>query len=107
MLDYCGQKTDPIDMKMRILEKHSLDITRTRKELYEVFGPYLTMDTPVDHGQKELYQYDFSRPTDYQYPMPYTENMRKQIEFMQPGNYVSVPVDYVRRITVRREELYD
>lgn len=107
VLDYCGQKMDPVDMKVRVLEMHLLNITRTRKELYEVFSPYLTMDTPVDSEQKDSYQYDFTRPVDYQYPMPYTENMRRQIEFMQPGNLISAPVDYVRRITVRREELYD
>jgi hypothetical protein len=39
--------------------------------------------------------------------MPYTEGMRCQIEFMQPGNTIQVPVSFVRCITVRREELYD
>ena len=55
----------------------------------------------------DAYLYDFSRAVDFPYPVPYSEGMKCQIEFMQPGSTVQVPVNFVKRITVRREELYD
>jgi hypothetical protein len=30
-----------------------------------------------------------------------------EIEYIQPGNHIRVPVDYVRSVTMVREELYD
>ena len=55
----------------------------------------------------ESYPYDFSRPVDFPYPIPYSDGMKSQIEFMQSGSKVQIPVNFVKRITVRREELYD
>ena len=83
------------------------DIRRAREELRSVFGPYLCQCELDNPDAVDVYPYDFSRAVDFPYPMPYTPGMRCQIEFMQPGNSVQVPVDFVKRITVRREELYD
>ena len=58
-------------------------------------------------SQEEPYLYDFTRPVDFSYPLPYSEDQSAVIEFMQPGNQVTVPVSFVRRITLRMEELYD
>ena len=57
--------------------------------------------------QVGAYTYDFTRTVDFSYPVPYTEGMRRQIEFLQPGSTIQVPVDFINRITIRREELYD
>ncbi len=95
---------DPQTRGIRILKKHRMDILRCREELHEVFGQYLT-EGPEQEQQP--YSYDFARPVDYIYPIPYTEDQRGQIDFMQPGVQVMVPVRFVRRITVRLEELYD
>ena len=43
---------------------------------------------------------------DYEYDIPYSER-KKDIEYLQVGYNVIVPVDYVESITVIREELYD
>ena len=31
----------------------------------------------------------------------------KTIEFMQAGNFVKVPVNFIETVTITREELYD
>ena len=101
--DYiCNQE----NLELR-LEKHLADIRRTREELREVFGRYVREDADIDPDKVDAYFYDFSRAVDFPYPVPSSEGMNCQIEFMQPGNTVQVPVNFVKRITVRREELYD
>lgn len=93
----------PLNVQMSILQKHRMDILRCREELREVFGQYMTEEA----SQEEPYLYDFTRPVDFSYPLPYSEDQSAVIEFMQPGNQVTVPVSFVRRITLRMEELYD
>ena len=106
VLNHLEQNEDPDTARVRVLKKHLLDVRRVRAELREVFGAYLTEREEVSE-QVEPYAYDFNRAVDFPYPIPYTPGMRCQIEFMQPGSTVQVPVNFVRRIWVRREELYD
>ena len=61
----------------------------------------------VDKRLTEPYDYDYSRPADLAYPVPYTEGEKRMVDFMRPGCQICVPVDFVSRITVRLEELYD
>ena len=107
VLNFRSQTGDPDTMRVRVLKKHMADIRRIREELREVFGVYISSWTADDDGTAGAYSYDFTRTVDFSYPVPYTEGMRCQIEFMQPGSTIQVPVDFIRRITVRREELYD
>ena len=107
VLRYRERNKNPDAQRVQVLNKHLADIQRTREELREVFGPYFTPVTDSEAGQADAYPYDFSRPVDFPYPIPYTEGMKRQIEFMQTGVTVQVPVDFVKHITVRREELYD
>lgn len=106
VLNFRSQSGDPDDLRVRVLKKHMADIRRIREELREVFSVYVD-SWAVEDQDVGAYSYDFSRAVDFTYPVPYTEKMRCQIEFMQPGNTIQVPVDFVKRITVRREELYD
>lgn len=107
VLNFRSQTGDPDTMRVRVLKKHMADIKRIREELREVFGVYIDSWTAGDEGASGAYSYDFTRTVDFSYPVPYTDGMRCQIEFMQPGSTIQVPVDFIRRITVRREELYD
>ena len=43
---------------------------------------------------------------EYQFDMPYSD-VEKSIVFIQEGNEVTVPIDYLKSVTVEREELYD
>lgn len=107
VLNFRQQSKDPNELRIRVLEKHMADIRRIREELREVFGRYLSTGADIELDAVDPYPYDFTRAVDFPYPMPYTQGMGCQIEFMQPGHTVYVPVSFVKRITLRREELYD
>jgi hypothetical protein len=106
VINYRASTEDPDSLRIRVLKKHMADIQRTREDLRAVFGPYMS-GTVAPDAKVEPYSYDFSRPIDFPYPIPYTDGMKTQIEFMQNGSTVQIPVNFVKRITVRREELYD
>ena len=43
---------------------------------------------------------------DYEYEMP-SIHSKKRIEYLQKGNEITIPIDYVESVTLTREELYD
>ena len=97
---------DPTGAKLRILKKHETDIRCLREELREIFGTFLPDSAPQTDPDC-AYHYDFQRPVDYTYPVPFREDKCCKIEFLQRGNWVEVPVDFVSSIHLRREDLYD
>ena len=106
VLNFRQEHENPEEVKLRVLKKHLCDLQRTREELREVFGPFLP-ETVEEGEPQDGFAYDFSRPVDFAYPIPYSPDGRGQIEFLQVGNTVEVPVDFVRRMSIRREDLYD
>lgn len=106
VLNYRAEHESPEVLKLRVYKKHSLDVLRKREELREIFGSLMPVQTPV-MDPKEGYQYDFTRPVDYPYPIPYQADQYRKVEFLQRGNMVEVPVNFVQRMHIRREELYD
>ena len=91
--------------KENILRKHRLDVEDKIKEISEAFSEYIVL-SKIHADEDDVYDYDFRLLKNYEYAMPCSET-RVDIEFLQPGNYISVPVDYVERIMLIREELYD
>lgn len=106
VLNYRKDTADPDTLKIRILKKHEMDVICAREEFHDVFGAFLPKGKVETEGVK-AYDYDFSRPRDMDYPMPYTEAQRARIQFLQKGAEVDVPVDFIRSMTIRREELHD
>lgn len=94
------------DKKQNIFANHRRMITEKIAEVNELFSKYIDQDSSDGTPSMQPYDYDFTRLTGYNYEMPYNE-VEKRIEFMQPGNIVTVPVDYLKSISVTREELYD
>ena len=39
--------------------------------------------------------------------MPYREALKRKVSFIQSGNMIEAPVNFIDRIEVRLEELYD
>jgi hypothetical protein len=107
IVNFKKENPEPDSIQARILEKHENDIRKERANLHETFGSFLSASRSAEAAAPEIYEYDFCRPVDYSYPMPYSESQKRQVEFLQTGNQVLLPVDFVKRITVRREELYD
>lgn len=106
VLNYCKNFESPDAARIRVLRKHEMDILCAREELHEIFGAFLPEERrEVDPS--DSYRYDFLRPTDFDYPMPYSDKHVSRIEFLQKGNLVQVPVDFIKAMRIRREELYD
>lgn len=107
VINYRNFVGDPDVRQIRILNKHIDDIERSREELRAMFGGYLSQKVNVELTNNDAYSYDFNRPTDYEYLFEFRPDQEVKIEFIQPDSYIRVPVDFVRRLSVRREELYD
>lgn len=105
VLNFRQEHESPEQQKMRIFKKHCFDLIRKREELREIFGTFL--DEGIQTDGSERYEYDFSRPVDYPYPLPFGSGQRRRVEFLQKGNTVEVPVAFVQRMHIRREDLYD
>ena len=105
VLEYCDNAEPPYASTLRILKKHELDVRCVRAELQETFGAFL--DSTLVQEQVSCYPYDFCRPTEYVYPIPFKEGMGAKIDFLQKGNLVEVPVDFIKSVRIRREALYD
>ena len=106
VLNFRKEKENPDVTRVRIYKKHLKDIEGRRLELGDVFGFFLPQE-PQEVDPAKGYDYDFTRPVDFPYPMPYNAGHKTFIDFLQKGNQVEVPVDFVRSLCVRREELYD
>ncbi len=106
VLNYRKENENPDEIHIRILNKHLMDLQCVREELWEVFGTY--MPEPSEEVDPSLsFHYDFNRPVDFTYPVPYDEDQKTQIDFLQMGNRIEVPVSFVRNVSIRREGLYD
>ena len=92
--------------KQNILNNHKKIILDKIKEVNELFAGYIDDDTIKADRMVAPYDFDFTQMREYQFDMPYYE-VEKSIVFMQEGNEIPVPVDYLKEVTVEREELYD
>ena len=91
--------------KQRILDYHKKQIEDKVKDVHEMFSRYVNYDN-MYLEESEPYDYDFTVLREYEYRMP-DYDAEKTIEFMQVGNFVKVPVNFIETVTITREELYD
>ena len=94
------------EKKQNILKNHRRIILEKIKEVNELFANYIDNDTLDTKSMVQPYDFDFTIMKDYQYEMPYSE-IEKSFVFMQEGNEIAVPVDYLEAVIAEREELYD
>lgn len=95
----------PIEVKQRIVRYHKQNINDRIKAANELFSKYINFGK-IDISDAKPYEYDFTVLKEYRYEMPGTTS-KKTIEFMQKGNHVTVPIEYVESVSAEREELYD
>lgn len=107
VLDFRSRFQDPESLKMMILKKHIEDIKRDRAQLFDIFGAFISGKCVFDQDEIDPYEYNYTRAVDYVYPLPFKENELTKIEYMQPGNEIFIPIDFLDRIVIRREELYE
>lgn len=106
-LNAFAKKEDPDLGKVLLYKKHIADIEEAKAATRETFGQFMVNGSFVPSGALCAYDFDFDRPEDYKYCLPYTEGTARKIAFIQTGVNAEVPVEFVKEIKVRREELYD
>lgn len=103
---YHTAHANPEDARIMVYRKHQSDIRQRREQLRTVFALFFPREQQPCQQEPEAYPYEFDRPVDYEYPIPYAQRQRA-IDFLQPDNRVVLPVAHIKGVTVRTEELYD
>lgn len=70
-----------------------------------MFSKYVDFDS-IAVKECAPYEFDFTVLRDYEYEMPSIYS-KKKIEYLEKGNEITVPIDYVESVMLTREELYD
>lgn len=100
------KKRDSVVAKTkRILSYHDMQISEQIKKIHEMFSKYVDFNK-IHIKECDPYDFDFTILKDYEYEMP-SIHSKKRIEYLQQGNVITVPIDYVESVTLTREELYD
>lgn len=107
VLNAAVDRENPDQDKIILYKKHISDIEKTKKEVREVFGQFMIGSTAVRSDLITAYEFNFDIPTEYSYALPYGEGTARRITFIQSGVSVEVPVEFVKHLVVRREELYE
>ena len=90
---------------MNILGFLSTTLTLATFILSCMFSKYVDIKN-LNIVECDPYDFDFTILQDYYYEMPRVYSS-KRIEYMQIGNEIVVPVDYVDSVLLIREELYE
>lgn len=107
VINYRTCTGDPDQKEILILKKHIHDIEESRAALAELFLHYLNPRAHTDLTPDDAYLFDFSRPEEYEYLISFSDDQAAKLEFFGGGNFVTVPVNFLCRISAEREELYD
>lgn len=105
--NYADKNIDQFTKSLRIRKKHQEEIRKIRAHLAENYNDYLAGYSYCDEAMSRPYDYDFDQTTEYSYPAPFLAGDCRQIEFMSSGNLITVPLSYVKSITVRMEGIYE
>lgn len=107
VLQYSEKHVDMYTRSIRIRKRHQEDIRHKRACLAEDYSDFILDRSYCDKTMSEPYDYDFGQKTEFSYPAPFLAGDSRQVEFLESGNFVTVPSSYVSQITVRMEEIYD
>lgn len=89
----------------KILAYHDNKIKEQIGNINDMFSKYVDIKN-LNIVECDPYDFDFTILQDYYYEMPRVYSS-KRIEYMQIGNEIVVPVDYVDSVLLIREELYE
>lgn len=105
--NHANKNVDEFTKSLRIRRKHLEDIRKKRAQLLEDYEEYFDDKKYCDEVMSRPYDYNFDLQMEYDYAAPFLAGDVRQIEFMNSGNYVTVPSSYVTKISVRMEGIYD
>ncbi|MBO5065456.1 MAG: hypothetical protein J6D06_05005 [Clostridia bacterium] len=89
----------------KILAYHDNKIKEQIGNVNDMFSKYVDLKN-LNIVECDPYDYDFTVLKEYYYEMPRVYSS-KRIEYMQIGNEIIIPVDYVDSVLLIREELYE
>lgn len=92
--------------KQHILMNHKRIISQKISEVNALFSTYIDSKEITLNYDVDPYDYDFTVLKDYEYDIPYS-GAGKDIDYLQEGYRIVIPIDYVEAFTLKREELYD
>lgn len=92
--------------KKNILTNHKRIISDKIREVNELFAAYIDPNEVELARDADPYVFDFTVVRDYEYALPYSGAL-KDIDYLQEGNKLQIPIDFVEEFFVTREELYD
>ena len=93
----------PHDIAVNILKKHLFNVQTKINGVNGLFVSIMEIDGQQDAAP---YEFDFSKDADYIYEVPYNP-VESVAEYIVKDNMVEIPIDYVKNVTIKREELYD
>ncbi len=99
------KKDSKITKTKRILSYHNTRISRQIKDVHGIFSKYVDFNK-IQIEECDPYEFDFTVPKKYEFDIPRIY-ARKKIEYLQQGNEITIPIDYIDSIMLIREELYD
>lgn len=99
------KRDSDLEKTKKILYYHNLKINGQIKNVHEMFSKYIDFNR-INIKECEPYDFDFTLMCNYEYEMP-SIHTNKKIDYLQPGNKIVIPIDYVESVTLTREELYD
>ena len=107
VLNYRDQSEDAGTTEVRVMRKHVMDLEKRKAEIQEIFGRFITGKYDLSGVGEDGYELDFYRTKDYEFDLPMKESDIRNIEFIETGNMIRVPVRFVKSMKLQREELYD
>lgn len=99
------KKESSVTRLKKVLAYHDMRIKEHVEGVHNIFSKYVDF-SKITVKECDPYDHDFTVFRDYEYEMPNIHS-NKKIEFLQKGNEVIIPIDYVEAVTLTREEFYD
>ncbi len=108
VLNFSENNVDKYDRAIRIRKKHKTHMEKTRALILDKYEDFLDDSVVFNDPAVAPYQYDFGiENKEYDYYPPYMPDDRFFIDYLTPGNKVELSSDFVSKITLRMEEIYD
>ena len=105
--NFSTKDVDDYTKSLRIRQKHIEDIRKKRAHLLEEYHDYLGDKSFCDETMARPYEYDFGLRKEYDYSAPFLAGDTRQIEFINSGNFVTVPSSFIKQISVKMEGIYE
>lgn len=108
VLNFTSNNIDRYDRDIRTRKKHKMDMEKLRAFVYDNYGDFIDEDIECDELAILPYEYDFGNDrVEYNYYPPYLPDDGYVIDYLSAGNKVELSSDFVTKITLRMEEIYD